>query len=235
MSYLKQEFIDYMYQNRNMQPGGYCNGLDNIEKYFTVGIDAEFDKDQCQSLYDRIQQTRKNPEIIGKNEHTVRQYASNLKRYIEFRKWRVEDKVCNLTPLEQKIKYVIASYKTNFAQTDKYERYKWKAIGWYQQHWNIDTDDFASMLKDAFSKMSNLLTAGMYYAYKMLTDYAEADPEAVRSLFKMLYDESIPLAERYTIFRDSFATRYKPLKLNHYQDLHAVSVYLSSEYEENIE
>lgn len=85
MSYLKQKFIDYMYKKGNVQPGGYCNGLDNVEKLFSVDIDKEYDKDQCESLYKRIQATRKNPEPIGKNEHTVRQYASNVKKYIEFR------------------------------------------------------------------------------------------------------------------------------------------------------
>ncbi len=48
----------------------------------------------------------------------------------------------------------------------------------------------------------------------------------------MLYNESLPLAERYEAFRDGFDGYVKPLGKNHYQDLHAVSVYLSFEYPE---
>ena len=59
--------------------------LDNIEKLFFVDIDAEFGRDHCKTLYSFIQETRKNPERIGKNEHDVRTYASRLKKYIEFR------------------------------------------------------------------------------------------------------------------------------------------------------
>ena len=46
----------------------------------------------------------------------------------------------------------------------------------------------------------------------------------------MLYNESIPLAQRYVDFRAAFDEFYKPQGLNHYQDLHAISVYLTFEY-----
>ena len=94
------------------------------------------------------------------------------------------------------------------------------------------------MLSVSFSKAANLLTSGMYYAYKMLCEYAESDPEAVRELFRELYDESIPLGKRYSDFREEFRLHCEHLKgeagqgkaLSHFQDLHAVSVYLTFEY-----
>lgn len=86
MSYLKQQFINYLLINNNGSPGNYCNGLDNVEKLFDVNIDDEYRKDQCESLYNLLQDTRKNPERVGKKEHHVRTYASRLKKYIEFRK-----------------------------------------------------------------------------------------------------------------------------------------------------
>lgn len=161
-----------------------------------------------------------------------RDFRNGLDFYMQFLNAKNGTNVQPVDSLKENIRKVLTAYKANFAQTDKNERYKWEAIGWYRQNWDIDAEDFATMLKKAFGKMSNLLTAGMYYAYKMLTDYAETALETVRSLFKMLYDESIPLAERYTVFRNSFAARYKPLNLNHYQDLHAISVYLCAEYPE---
>ena len=171
-------------------------------------------------------------EASDKRQGT-RDFRNGLDFYMQFLNGENKMSTHSADPMREKIKMILASYKANFATVDKEERYKWEAIGWYKQHWDIDAEDFSSMIKTAFGEMKNLLTAGMYYAYKMLTDYAQADPEAVRELFKMLYNETLPLVDRYTVFRDRFAARYKPLGLNHYQDLHAISVYLASEYPEN--
>lgn len=88
------------------------------------------------------------------------------------------------------------------------------------------------MLASAFEKAGNLLSANMYWPYDMMVEFAEANPEAVRKLFRMLYNENIPLAERYAAFREGFEGYAKPLGKKHYQDLHAISVYLSFEYPE---
>ena len=143
--------------------------------------------------------------------------------------------------MNEKIRMVIEKYKTEFAETDSKERYKWEGIGWYKSHWNIDAPDFAAMAELAFRKMANLLTSGMYYPYKMLVEYAQADPEAVRELFRMLYNEELPLAQRYTAFREGFENYIKQRRkqetdqnrtLQHFQDLRAVMVYLTCEYPE---
>lgn len=326
----REEFIAYVGGNSGTS---YASGLKNIEKLYSVNIDAEFEKDRCVEVLSKIESDKKRSDLPENELHNRQNYYSHLKRYVEFRTklpaigqkqrfitWMAQQpqredptktysdvtikaaaaklqsgfetlgiepytqtnafsitdaetflsvySACYDTaeaqdkrqgtrdfrngldfymhflsgenkmnthaadPMREKIKEVLASYKASFATVDKEERYKWEAIGWYKQHWDIDAEDFASMVKTAFGEMKNLLTAGMYYAYKMLTDYAQADPEAVRGLFKTLYDETISLSERYVIFRDSFAARYKPLGLNHYQDLHAISVYLASEYPE---
>ena len=246
MAYQKQKFIDYMYKKGNGQPGGYCNGLENIEKLFMVDIDVEFEKDECDSLYDRIQQTRKNPELIGKNEHTVRQYASNLKRYVEFRQEPNYNNTGNSLILHEdceflkkeynsatsKILDLIEDYKLNFDKINKQERYKWEAVKHYKDNWDIDAPDFAEMLERAFAKTHNLLAAGQYYARKMLEGISKEHPEEVRALFKMLYDESLPLAKRFDDFRAGFDVFVEEKQINHYQDLHAISVYLAFEYPE---
>lgn len=143
--------------------------------------------------------------------------------------------------VEQKIRLVIEHYKANFDATNKQERYKWEAIHWYQQHWDIDAPDFAKMLATAFSKASNLLNSAMYYPYKMITEYANADPEAVRDIFRTLHNEQIPWVERYQTFKQSCQSRIEQLKqtlpdpkksLNHYQDPRAVMVYLTFQYPE---
>ncbi len=137
-----------------------------------------------------------------------------------------------LNPMANKIQEVIAMYKADFEKVNHEERYKWEAVGHYKKNWNIEADDFGKMYAEAFKESDNLLTANMYWPYKMVIKFAEKEPARVRKLFKMLYDESIPLAQRYVDFRAAFGEFYKPQGLNHYQDLHAISVYLSFEYPE---
>lgn len=132
--------------------------------------------------------------------------------------------------MQEKIKDIIQSYKDNFEKTDEGERYKWRAFAHYKKHWQIEADDFVAMLTESLKASSNLLAGGMYYPYKMAVEYAKAEPEIVRELFRMLYDESLPLGERILRFRESFEKHYAPEKLNHYQDIRAISVYLSFEY-----
>ena len=141
-------------------------------------------------------------------------------------------------PISEKLKFIIEKYKENFDTVNKQERYKWEAVAWYKQHWDIEADDFGKMVIVAFEKAYNLLASGMYYAYKMLCDFAIAKPEKARELFRTLYNENLPLSERYDAFRAGIDEYISELKAssgkeyNHYQDLHAISVYLFFEYPE---
>ncbi len=139
------------------------------------------------------------------------------------------------------IRKVICHYKQHFTEADQGERYKWEAIGWYKKHWDIDASDFAAMLEVAFSKTANLLASGMYYPYRMIVAYAQNDPEEVRRIFKQLHNEELPLAQRYSAFRESCQRYIEKRKQNdpgrekalqHYQDVRAVMVYLTFEYPE---
>ena len=140
--------------------------------------------------------------------------------------------------VSEKLKFIIGKYKENFDTVNKQERYKWEAVAWYKQHWDIEADDFGKMVTVAFEKADNLLASGMYYAYKMLCDFATAKPEKSRELFRTLYNEDLPLSERYDAFRvgvDEYMSELKASsgkEYNHYQDLHAISVYLFFEYPE---
>lgn len=134
---------------------------------------------------------------------------------------------------------VLCLYRADFARIWAEERYKWEAVRHYKRTWNLEAPDFAAMLAEAFSRAGNLLAGAMYYPYKMITLFARRDPETVRAMFRRLYDETRPLSERYQAFRASCdlclaAYRGESDDLakiqNHYQDLRAVSVYLSFEY-----
>ena len=227
MSYQKQEFMNHLHNNGYANPGVYCNALDNVEKLFSVDIDAEFKRDQCESLYNNIQVVRKNPERIGKNEHDVRIYASRLNKYIEFMSGQgVED------DFAKKINKLIVEYKKDFNKINEQEIYKWKALKHYQDNWDINAPDFSAMVERAFDKTFNLLGSGQYYPRRMLKELSKENPEKVRSLFKMLYDESIPLESRFDGFRAGFDSLVEERGISHYQDLHAISLYLTFEYPE---
>lgn len=106
--------MKYLHNNNYASPGSYCNGLDNIEKLFCVDIDAEFGKDRCKSLYDIIQETRKNPEKIGKNEHDVRTYASKLNKYIQFRQGQnLNNHIFTWIPFYEEFATKLIAYKNN--------------------------------------------------------------------------------------------------------------------------
>lgn len=141
----------------------------------------------------------------------------------------------------QKIKEIISLYKNDFETVNKQERYKWEAVQWYQEHWDIDAHDFGSMVENAFSKAGNLLTSGKTYTAAMTSGFAKDYPEEARNLFKILYDNNLSFKERFNTFRQRFEQWIDDMKkdgknldknLSHYQDLHAISVYLTFEYPE---
>lgn len=205
----------------------YVSGLKQIERFFAVDIDACYNSDKCSSLLQKISE-RKNDRSLSPNDHHVTaNWYAHLKKYTEYR-----DMFTPQNTLTSKIIKVIAAYKEDFTRIDKEERYKWEALHEYKSAWNINAPNFTTMISLAFKGCVNLLRAGNYYPYKMLTTFAEAEPETVRALFQKLYDETRPFEERYKFFREGFNRYFSPKELNHYQDLHAVSVYLTFEYPE---
>lgn len=178
-------------------------------------------------LYDEERFLSDLSDFINLYEYYYSLYnQNNLTKTPEKRKSKSKIKISS------KITEIIKAYKDDFATRDEEERYKWQAVGTYRKVWNIDASDFADMLKSAFKDTSNLLKSGNYYPYKMICKFAEEEPETVRSLFKTLYDENLPLGDRCSKFQEGFSKHFKPQGLNHYQDLHAISVYLTCEYPE---
>lgn len=129
---------------------------------------------------------------------------------------------------------VIAQYLSEIDSHWEDEVYKWKAVEWFQNHWNIDDIDFPSMLEFATGKTGNLLATQSMYPRDMIIKLAKSDPEAVRAMFKALFDENIDLATRVQNFMDGaeeLRQKYNHGK-NHYQNTNAVSTYLWLRYPE---
>lgn len=218
MSYQKQEFMEHLHNNNYGSPGAYCNALDNIEKLFFVDIDAEFGRDQCKTLYSFIQETRKNPERIGKNEHDVRTYASRLKKYIEFRQIQnLNGYISNAAVLTDDTKRIATPL--NLYIHDFFERWdnvkvKWSAVKTFQENWNIDAENFSEMFNES-TKISNFISLSRGVSKRTILYFAQQDVARTKALFSNLYDEGQSLESRSENFYNSLnelAVKYnKPI------------------------
>lgn len=116
---------------------------------------------------------------------------------------------------------------------DKYwpnEKYKWHAVQWFQDKWNIEAPNFAEMLENALSKTLNLLASQNAFPRSMLIQFAQVAPEEVRKMFIGLFDENKDLAKRVQDFMEMsevIRSKYDDGTWNrHYQNTNVVSTYL---------
>lgn len=131
-------------------------------------------------------------------------------------------------------KQYLTLYKAEFsAKLWPNEKYKWEAVKWFQEHWDINASDFPSMLKLSLSKTMNLLASVNHFPAGVIVYFAEHNPEAVRGMFLELYDETRDLWERI----DSFKKRAKELQEQdknsgnqHFQYEDAITTYLWLRY-----
>lgn len=134
----------------------------------------------------------------------------------------------------EKLKPILEGYKAYFPSHWDGEKYKWEAVKHFQDHWDIDAENFGDMFKQATDKTFNLLASGYAYPRGMITNFAKADDEATRAMFRVLFDESQDLAARV----DAFQTTSEELRAkyddgtwrNHYQNTNAISTYLWLRY-----
>ena len=131
---------------------------------------------------------------------------------------------------KNKIIPAIDGYKQYFHEHWNDEKYKWEAVKWFQDNWDINAPDFGKMFKKATEKTYNLLASGYAYPRRMIIAFAEVDEQAVRDMFTNLFDEDIDITDRAEAFMNSSEEIRKKydtgLWKNHYQNLNAVSTYL---------
>ena len=135
---------------------------------------------------------------------------------------------------ESKLYSLIEIFKGGFKENFLEEKYKWEAVKHFQDNWNIDAEDFPTMLSYALSKTGNLLAATNFFPRRMIKQYATRFPEEVRGLFEGLFYESSDLKERIDAFIAGIEYIHKQWNgngtLNHYQTFNAVSTYLWLRY-----
>lgn len=133
-----------------------------------------------------------------------------------------------------KLEDLIERYRTGIANRWNGERYKWKAVRCFQDEWDIEAVNFAEMLDKALGETGNLLSSGNYFARKMISTFAHANPEKVRTMFRELYGESTDLGTRMETFAEEAEGFRKELSYDGwkstYQDARAMSAYLWLRY-----
>ncbi|MBR4346218.1 MAG: AAA family ATPase [Oscillospiraceae bacterium] len=129
-----------------------------------------------------------------------------------------------------KIVSVIEGYKQYFPEHWENEKYKWEAVKHFQDNWDIEAENFGTMFKKATDKTFNLLASGYAYPRGMILEFAKADDNAVREMFRRLFDESLALSDRVTEFMNT--AEELRIKYNdgtwkqHYQNTNYISTYL---------
>ncbi len=134
----------------------------------------------------------------------------------------------------EKLKPIFEGYKTYFQTHWNDEKFKWEAVKHFQDHWDIDAENFGDMFKQATDKTFSLLASGYAYPRGMIIDFAKADNEATRAMFRNLFDESKDLATRIDAFQttsEEIRSKYDDGNWhNHYQNTNAISTYLWLRY-----
>lgn len=133
----------------------------------------------------------------------------------------------------EKLRRAIEDYKKDFGERFKDEKYKWEAVKHFQDNWDIDAENFSAMLKNALSKTGNLLVASRWFPEGMIEQFATEEPETVREMFIELFDEEQDIYVRIDAFKNKsneLLLKYGNGASNHYQDEHAISVYLRHYY-----
>jgi hypothetical protein len=120
---------------------------------------------------------------------------------------------------------IISEYKSRIAQSHlQDEVYKWELVSKFKGRPDTNAPDFEKEYKSV--KFGNLI-----YAMAVATGnfLVSEHPEELRSLFKHLFDETLPLNDRVEYFNAETLRIYKLIqgKHSHHQDERSISAYLT--------
>lgn len=181
---------------------------------------------QVQNIYNKVKDTEANKKVNNALSATVYNYKKFLD-YLETETYSEEININKNTPL--------SLYKQDLPSFWDNEKYKWEAVQKFQEKWDIEAEDFGAMIKEATSKHVNLLASMNYFPVGMIQSFASVNQERTRNMFRMLYDEAKDLGQRITDFMseaEAFRKTNDSEWRSHYQDLRAISAYLTFRYPE---
>lgn len=133
---------------------------------------------------------------------------------------------------KDKLQEALVEYKKVFKTHWVDEKFKWEAVKWFQDHWDVNAKNFSEMFAKATEKTAGLLASMNNFPRKMMIQYAEDDAEAVRAMFIRLYDETKDVTDRVLQFQSDAQDLCERLSpgYQHYQRPMAITVYLWLKY-----
>ncbi len=137
----------------------------------------------------------------------------------------------------KKMKDLLAFYKKSFVKHWDDEKYKWQAVKYFQDNWDINAEDFGKMFETATEKTSNLLAAANFFPRGMIINFSKENQEKTRQMFISLFDEDKDLTLRYENFKQAAKELQEEHNATHkdqwnanYQKDNAISTYLWLRY-----
>ena len=130
----------------------------------------------------------------------------------------------------------IVEYKNQFEKWWPDERFKWEAVKYFQENWDIESPDFSEMLTRTLDKQNvyySLLASSKRFPVRTLINFSKHEPETVRTMFSDLFDEEKDVFERITTFKNTselLRQKYFPNDNQHFQDENSISTYLWLKY-----
>ncbi len=136
---------------------------------------------------------------------------------------------------EELFNKALIAYKEEIQQNWlKNELYKWEAVKHFQDTWDLNAGSFADMWEKATAKTFNLLGNANNFPRDIIQEYAEKEPETVRSMFANLFEESVDVSERISKFIEAanvLLGKYgAEKKRSHFQTANAITTYLWLRY-----
>ena len=134
---------------------------------------------------------------------------------------------------------LVGQYLNNFSliNDENQEYYKWEAVKHFQDHWDIDAENFSEMFKEAVSKTSNLINNHIVQPANGIVKLAERPEvsEEIRSLFRELFytedsgniEQRQDRIEHFSDAVNNLLDKYEPGKWKYRQDLRSVLFYLN--------
>ena len=96
---------------------------------------------------------------------------------------------------KEKLAEIIEAYKDTVASTLPEKVYKWEAVAWFQEYWNLESEEFSIMFEKATERASSLLTSGYFYPRKKILDYRREESDMVCGMFIDLLTKEQDIAE----------------------------------------
>ena len=126
---------------------------------------------------------------------------------------------------QEKLVAVIAAYKDYFPNHWKDEKYKWEAIQYFQEHWNISAENFLDMFMEATDKTYNLLAREINIddslgpGFRIGHSYFCGQEECTEEWMKaVVYYDIIPMLQEYWFDDRQKVKRWENLLIGVFND-----------------